>query len=60
MDLSAVSPASLDATPQAVLQEQVGTAVLKKSLDIDAALAAQMVQMMSQQTGVGQNIDTQG
>lgn len=60
MELSSVSPASLAAGQQAGIQEQIGASVLKKSLDIEAQLAAQMVQMMAQQTGIGQRIDTQG
>jgi len=60
MELSSVSPASLAASQQAGIQEQIGASVLKKSLDIEAALAAQMMQMMARQTGLGQTIDTQG
>lgn len=60
MELSSVSPASLAASQQAGIREQIGASVLKKSLDIEAALAAQMMQMMARQTGLGQTIDTQG
>lgn len=60
MEFSSVSPASLAASHQAVIQEQIGASVFRKTLDIEAQLAAQMVQMMARQTGVGQQVDTQG
>ena len=47
------------AQSQAALQGQVGIAMLKKTVDIMAQEGADLVQLMSQQAGVGQQVDLQ-
>lgn len=43
---------------QVLVQQEVGTQVLKKALDIQLTQGLQMVQMMNQSSGVGTGIDT--
>jgi hypothetical protein len=40
-----------------MIQNQVAVSVLKMSLDITAEQGAELVQMMSQQSGVGQQVN---
>jgi hypothetical protein len=40
-----------------MIQNQVAVSVLKMSLDITAERGAELVQMMSQQSGVGQQVN---
>jgi Putative motility protein len=47
------------AQTQAKIQDQVGVAMLKKTVDIMAQQGADMVQLISQQAGVGQQVDLQ-
>jgi hypothetical protein len=42
---------------QATLQNEVGMAVLRKSLDLSAEQGAEIVKIMSQSSGVGQRVD---
>ena len=42
---------------QALVQNQVAVNVLKMSLDIAAEQGAELVQMMSQQSGIGQQVN---
>jgi hypothetical protein len=42
-----------------MIQAQVGVAMLKKTVDIMAQQGTDMVRLLSQQTGVGQQVDTQ-
>lgn len=57
MDTNSVSPIT-SAGNLMVAQAEFGMKVFRKSLDIETAQAAQLIQMMSQQTGVGQTVDT--
>lgn len=52
-----ISPASVAAQKQLTLQQEVGTHVLRKALDITAEQGAQLVQMLDQASGVGQRVD---
>jgi hypothetical protein len=45
---------------QAMVQNGVALGVLKKSLDVDAALGAQLVKILDQTTGLGGRVDLQG
>ena len=49
--------ASVVAQSQATIQSQIGVAMLKKTVDLMAQEGADLVQLMSQQTGVGQQVD---
>jgi Putative motility protein len=49
--------ASAAAQSQARIQNQVAVSVLKLSLDITAEQGAELVQMMSQQSGIGQQVN---
>jgi len=49
--------AQTQAQSQAMIQGQVGVAMLKKSVDIMAQQGAEMAQLISQQTGVGQQLN---
>jgi hypothetical protein len=51
--------ASVTTQSQALTQQTVGISVLRKALDITAEQGAQLVKMMAQQTGVGQQVDLQ-
>jgi hypothetical protein len=44
---------------QAMVQNQVGVAMLKKTVDLMAEQGAELVKMMSQQAGLGQQVDLQ-
>jgi len=44
---------------QAMVQNQVGVARLKKTVDLMAEQGAELVKMMSQQAGLGQQVDLQ-
>lgn len=54
MELTA---ATATAMKQATLQNEVGMAVLRKSLDLSAEQGAEIVKIMSQSSGVGQRVD---
>ncbi len=49
--------AQTQAQSQAMIQGQVGVAMLKKSIDIMAQQGTEMAQLISQQTGVGQQVN---
>ncbi len=49
--------ASTIAQTQAQTQGQISVAMIKKTVDIMAQEGADMVQLMSQQTGVGQQVN---
>jgi len=49
--------ASALAQTQAMTQNQVAVAMLKKSVDIMAQQGADMVRLMSQQSGIGQQVN---
>ncbi len=42
---------------QANIQNEIGTSVLKKVLDITTEQGAELVKIMAQQSGVGQRVD---
>jgi hypothetical protein len=42
---------------QAMIQNQVAVSVLKLSLDITAEQGAELVKVMSQQSGIGQQVN---
>ena len=52
-----ISPLSVVANQQALLQNAVATSVLSKSLDIQAEQGAALVQMMNQSQGLGRSFD---
>ncbi len=52
-----VTPAGISAQQQAQLQANAGTLVLRKALDIQAQQAADLLQLMDTQRGVGQNLN---
>ena len=52
-----ISPVSVVANQQALLQNAVATSVLRKSLDIQAEQGAALVQMMNQSQGLGRSFD---
>lgn len=58
MDPVNVTPNSLSAQAQAMVQIGYGYSVLSKVLDIQAAQGAMLAQMVAQAGGLGQNIDT--
>jgi hypothetical protein len=49
--------ASAVSQSQAMIQNQVAVSVLKMSLDIAAEQGAELVQMMSQRSGIGQQVN---
>jgi hypothetical protein len=51
--------ASAVAQTQAMVQNQAGIAMLKKTVDIMAQQGAELAKMISQQAGVGQQVDLQ-
>lgn len=51
--------ASVVTQTQAMLQNQVGVAMLKKTVDIMAQQGAELAKLISQQSGVGQQVDLQ-
>jgi hypothetical protein len=51
--------ASVITQTQAMVQNQVGVAMLKKTVDIMAQQGAELAKMISQQAGVGQQVDLQ-
>ena len=53
-----VSPAGAIAQSQMLLQGGVAMGVLRKALDIQAQLGADLAKLLDQQAGVGQRIDT--
>jgi len=53
-----VSPAGAIAQSQQLLQSSIAMGVLRKSLDIQAQVGADLVKLMDQQAGLGQTIDT--
>jgi hypothetical protein len=52
-----ISPATVVAMKQANLQNEVATAVLRKSLDIQAQQGQDLVKLMAQSGGVGGRVD---
>lgn len=52
-----VSPASISAQQQAQVQASAGTLVLRKSLDIQAQQASDLLRLMDTQNGLGQNLN---
>ncbi len=52
-----ISPAGVAAMKQTLLQTQVATGVLRKTLDMQAEEGAALVQMMAQQSGVGRQVN---
>ena len=52
--------AAVTAQSQALTQTEVGMGVLRKSLDINAELGAELVKMMDQSGGLGQQVDLHG
>lgn len=53
-----VSPAGAIAQSQMLLQSGVAMGVLRKALDIQAQLGADLAKLLDQQAGVGQRVDT--
>ena len=53
-----VSPTGAIAQSQMLLQSGVAMGVLRKALDIQAQLGADLAKLLDQQAGVGQRIDT--
>ena len=51
--------AQSQAQTQAITQSQVSVAMLKKTIDLAAEQGAELVRMMAQQSGVGQQMDLQ-
>jgi hypothetical protein len=49
--------ASAVAQTQALVQNQIAVSMLKKTLDLSAEQGAELVKMLSQQSGVGQRVD---
>lgn len=52
-----VSPAGIAAQQQAQLQANAGTLVLRKSLDIQAQQASDLLKLVDAQKGLGQNLN---
>ena len=52
--------AAVTAQAQALTQTEIGVSVLRKSLDINAELGAELVKMMDQSGGLGQQMDLHG
>lgn len=52
-----ISPAGAVAINQAKIQNEVAVGVLKKSLDVDAMLGAELVKMLDQSSGLGGRVD---
>ena len=42
---------------QAMIQTQVAVSMLKKTLDLAAEQGAELIKVMSQQSGIGQQVD---
>ena len=42
---------------QAMIQNEVAVSMLKKTLDLTAEQGAELVKMMSQQSGIGQQVN---
>ncbi|MCX6548993.1 MAG: YjfB family protein [Geothrix sp.] len=53
-----VSPAGAIAQSQMLLQSGVAMGVLRKALDVQAQLGADLAKLLDQQAGVGQRVDT--
>lgn len=51
-----VSPAGISAQQQAQVQANAGSLVLRKSLDIQAQQASDLLKLMDAQQGIGQNL----
>ena len=51
--------ASVIAQSQAMIQNQAAISMLKKTIDITAEQGAELVKLMSQSSGVGQQVDLQ-
>ena len=49
--------ASAATQSQALIQNQVAVSMLKKTLDITAEQGAELVKIMSQQSGIGQQVN---
>jgi hypothetical protein len=49
--------ASAAAQSQALIQNQVAMSMLKKTLDLTAEQGAELVKVMSQQSGIGQQVN---
>ncbi len=45
---------------QSVVQDGVALGVLKKSLELDAELGAQLIRILDQNNGLGGRVDLQG
>ncbi len=52
-----ISPAGAVAINQAKIQNEVAVGMLKKSLDLDAKLGADLVRMLDQSGGLGGQVD---
>jgi hypothetical protein len=52
-----ISPAGAVAINQAKIQNEVAVGMLKKSLDLDAKLGADLVRMLDQSGGLGGRVD---
>jgi hypothetical protein len=52
-----ISPAGAVAINQAKIQNEVAVGMLKKSLDVDAKLGADLVKMLEQSGGLGGRVD---
>ena len=52
-----ISPATAIAMKQQVVQNQLATSVLKKTLDVQAEQGAALIQMMAAGSGVGGRVD---
>lgn len=59
MDLQSITPEAIVAQKAALTRQEIGTRVLRMSIDAEAAQAMALVQMMNASTGVGTALDTQ-
>lgn len=58
MELQSISPEMVSAQKQAITQQEAGIRVFKMAMDARASQALQLIQMMSQSTGIGTAVDT--
>lgn len=59
MDVSGITPEAVFAQRQALVQQQIQTSVFRQTLDAQAAVDLQMVQMMDRAAGIGTALRTQ-
>ena len=59
MDVPNITPEGITAQKMALLRQEVGSRVLRMSIDAEASHALQLIQMMNASTGIGTQVDTQ-